>query len=178
MGASQVVAPAHNATALAALEAYGRGRIVTVAATGQPQTDCNGIRAAANGSVDLAFDMVGGARDPNMTLAALRSLRREGRLVLMGSMTADLPVPYTEVMLNGWEIIGQFMYPRDAYRRLLSLAGTGALDFATVRPLVYGIADLNAAIDRAATAAGLQRVLIGHEGNDKDYEFNTDSQSI
>ncbi|WP_233889755.1 hypothetical protein [Paraburkholderia flagellata] len=66
-------------------------------------------------------------------------------------------------MLNGWEIIGQFMYPRDAYRRLLSLAGTGALDFASVRPLVYGIADLNAAIDRAADASGLECVLIDHE---------------
>ncbi|HEY4299110.1 MAG TPA: zinc-binding dehydrogenase [Paraburkholderia sp.] len=163
MGASRVVAVGRNAAALAALQAAGGGRIVTVAATGQSQADCNAIRAAANGSVDLAFDMVGGARDPNMTLAALRSLRREGRLVLMGSMTADLPVPYTEVMLNGWEIIGQFMYPRDAYRRLLSLAGTGALDFSGVRPLVYGIADLDAAIERAAGASGLECVLIDHE---------------
>ncbi|WP_233889754.1 zinc-binding dehydrogenase [Paraburkholderia flagellata] len=93
MGASRVVALGRNTTALAALEAFGRSRLVTVAATGQPQTDCEAIHAAANGRVDLAFDMVGGARDPNMTLAALRSLRREGRLVLMGSMTADLPFP-------------------------------------------------------------------------------------
>lgn len=163
MGAARVVAVGRNATALSALRALGRGRIVTVAATGQSQADCDAIRAAASGSVDFAFDMVGSARDPNMTLAALRSLRREGRLVLMGSMTTDLPVPYTEVMLNGWEIIGQFMYPRNAYRKLLSLASTGALDFASVRPLTYGLADLGAAIDRAADGSGLECVLINHE---------------
>jgi alcohol dehydrogenase len=170
MGASRVVAIGRNATALAALQVLGRGRIATVAATGQPQSDCNAIRSAANGSVDLAFDMVGGARDPNMTLAALRSLRREGRLVLMGSMAVDLPVPYTEVMLNGWEIIGQFMYPRDAYRRLLSLAGAGALNFAGVRPLTYGIADLHAAMDRAAESSGLECVLVNHEAQAENIE--------
>jgi D-arabinose 1-dehydrogenase-like Zn-dependent alcohol dehydrogenase len=40
---------------------------------------------------------------PNATLAALHSLRRGGRLVLMGSMTTDLPIPYTTVMLAALE---------------------------------------------------------------------------
>jgi hypothetical protein len=43
------------------------------------------------------------ARDPDMTLAVLGSLSREGRLVLMGSMTVPLLIPYTEVMRNSWE---------------------------------------------------------------------------
>jgi alcohol dehydrogenase len=170
MGASRVVAIGRNVAALAALQTLGGGRIVTVHATGHPQADCNAIRAAANGNVDLAFDMVGSALDPNMTLAALRSLRREGRLVLMGSMAVELPIPYTEVMLNGWEIIGQFMYPRDAYRRLLSLAGAGALDFSGVRPLIYGITDLDVATDRAASASGLECVLIHHEERNENTE--------
>jgi alcohol dehydrogenase len=69
----------------------------------------------------MASDMVGPAPDPDMTLAVLGSLSREGRLVLMGSMTVPLLIPYTEVMLNSWEIIGQFMYPKDSYRGLLNL---------------------------------------------------------
>ncbi len=72
--------------------------------------------------------MVGGATDPRSTLAALTSLRRGGRLVLMGSMTVDLPIPYTAVMLNDWEILGQFMYPASAYRRLLDLLRSGLLE--------------------------------------------------
>lgn len=45
----------------------------------------------------MAFDMGGGARHPNATLAALCSLRRRGRLVLMGSMSASLPLSYMDL---------------------------------------------------------------------------------
>lgn len=51
-------------------------------------------------------------------LASLRSLNRGGRLILMGTMTVPLPVSYVEMMFNGREIIGQFMYrgnPTNAY---------------------------------------------------------------
>jgi alcohol dehydrogenase len=163
MGAARVVAVGRNTDALNALAAHGKGKIAPVTATGDVARDVASIRDAAGGRVDLAFDMVGNAADPKMTLAGLRSLGREGRLVLMGSMTVDLPIPYTEVMLNGWEIIGQFMYPRDAYRRLLSLVSTGALDFGALSPVIFGIAELEAAIDRSANATGLECILIDHQ---------------
>ncbi|MGV2292300.1 zinc-binding dehydrogenase [Trinickia sp. YCB016] len=163
MGAGRVVAVGRNLEALKALDERGSGRIVPVVVSGDVAHDAASIRDAARGPVDLAFDMVGNASDPNLTLAALRSLGREGRLVLMGSMAVDLPVPYTEVMLNGWEIIGQFMYPRDAYRRLLSLMGTGALDVGALHPVVFGMTQIEAAIDRAADASGVECVLIDHE---------------
>ncbi|SMG23050.1 zinc-binding dehydrogenase [Paraburkholderia susongensis] len=163
MGAGRVVAIGRDAQALRRVAERGAGRIVPVAVCGDVAQDVEAIRDAAGGHVDLAFDMVGNARDPNMTLSALRSLGRNGRLVLMGSMAVDFPVPYTEVMLNGWEIIGQFMYPRDAYRRLFSLAASGVLDFGVLSPVVFGIAQLETAIDRATDAAGLECILIDHE---------------
>ena len=55
----------------------------------------------------------------------------------MGSMTTDLPVPYTAVTLNGWEIIGQFVYPAQAYLRLLDLLRSGLLDVSPIPPRVY-----------------------------------------
>jgi alcohol dehydrogenase len=110
--------------------------------------------------VHLAFDMVGQARDPNATLAALHSLRRGGRLVLMGSMTVDLPVPYTTLMLNSWEIVGQFMYPAAAYRRLLELLRSGLLDISPIRPRVYPLAALPEAMEAAATAGSLECIVV------------------
>ena len=105
--------------------------------------------------------MIGGAADPRSTLAALASLSRGGRLVLMGSMTVDLPIPYTQVMLNGWEILGQFMYPADAYRRLLDCVRPGLLDLRAVRPHVFSLAELPEAMDAAAVAGSLEVVVIG-----------------
>lgn len=134
--------------------------VSTVALTGDAQTDAGALRAASGGGAHTAFDMVGNANDPNATLAALHSLRRGGRLVLMGSMTTDLPVPYTTLMLNSWEIIGQFMYPAGAYRRLLDLLRSGLLDITPIRPRVYPLAALPEAMEAAAAAGNLEYIVV------------------
>jgi alcohol dehydrogenase len=163
MGAARVIAVGRNAVALDALANAGRGRVTPVAVTGDSAADVEMIRAASHGGADMAFDMVGGARDPNMTLAALRSLVPGGRLVLMGSMAVPLPLPYTEVMMNSWEILGQFMYPRVAYRRLLALIGTGELDMSVIRPVTFALHALPDAIERAAAAGNFECVVIEHK---------------
>ncbi|MFM0082673.1 zinc-binding dehydrogenase [Paraburkholderia sediminicola] len=165
MGASRVIAVGRNAQALESVAKLGGGRVVTMTATGDVAADAQAIRTAADGGAHIAFDMVGNARDPNLTLAALRGLAQGGRLVLMGSMTVPLPLPYTEVMLNGWEILGQFMYPRDAYRRLLDLVRGGQLDIAALHALVYPLAALPEAMDAAAAASNVECVVIDHKEN-------------
>src|SRR6202049_3836287 len=137
MGAAHVIAAGRKPEALEAVARAGGPRVSTVTLTGEVPKDASALREAAGGGAHMAFDMVGQARDPKATLAALHSLPRGGRLVLRGSMTTDLPIPYTTVMLNSWEIIGQFMYPASAYRRLLDLLRSGLLDMSAVRPRVY-----------------------------------------
>jgi len=160
MGAARVIAAGRNRGALEAVAQAGGPRVVPVTLTGEVQRDARALRDASGGGVHLAFDMVGQARDPNSTLSALHSLRRGGRLVLMGSMTTDLPLPYTAVMLNSWEIIGQFMYPASAYRRLLDLLRSGLLDISAIRPQVFPLADLRAAMEAAATAGNLECIVM------------------
>jgi alcohol dehydrogenase len=108
----------------------------------------------------MALDMVGAAGDPNMTLATLRSLSREGRLVLMRSMTVPLPIPYTEVMLNSWEIIGQFMYPKDSYPCLLNLMRIGQLDINAIQPRIFALEALPEAMEVATTVSNLECIVI------------------
>jgi alcohol dehydrogenase len=160
MGAARVIAAGRNAGALEAVARAGGPRVATVTLTGDVRKDARALRDTAGGGVHVAFDMVGQARDPNSTLAALHSLRRGGRLVLMGSMTTDLPVPYTTVMLNSWEILGQFMYPASAYLRLLDLLRSGLLDITAIRPRVYPLAELPQAMEAAATAGNLECIVM------------------
>ena len=159
MGAARVVAIGRNPSALAAVAEAAGARVVTVALSGDAAADATSIRDAAGGGAHIAFDMVGNASDPRSTLAALTSLRRNGRLVLMGSMTVDLPVPYTMVMLNNWEILGQFMYPASAYRRLFDLIRAGLVDLAAIRPQVFPLAALPQAMEAAAAAGSLEIVV-------------------
>lgn len=163
MGAARVVAVGRNTAALASLASSIAARVVPVTATGDIAADAEALREAAGGPAQLAFDMVGNAGDPNMTLAALRSLAFGGRLVLMGSMAVPLPVPYTEVMLNGWEILGQFMYPRSAYARLLTLIKSGLLASDAIQTLEFPFSDVPDAIDAAARASSAECVVINHE---------------
>jgi alcohol dehydrogenase len=104
--------------------------------------------------------MVGGATSPNLTLAALGSLRREGRLVLMGSMSVPLPVSYLELMFNGWEIIGNFMHPRNAYRRLFDLVRSGQLDLGAIHATTLPLSELPQGMQRASKAGSFECVVM------------------
>jgi alcohol dehydrogenase len=158
--AGRVVAAGRNGRALDALAKLGGARVATVALSGDVEPDAKALRAAAGGGAKMAFDMVGSAQDPNATLAALKSLRRGGRLVLMGSMTVPLPISYLDVMLNNLEIIGQFMYPQDTFMRLVDLARAGLLDLRVIRARSFPLENLPAAMEAAATADALECVVV------------------
>jgi alcohol dehydrogenase len=159
LGAGRVVAAGRNRPALEALARLGGSRVATVALSGDVEADAKAVRAAAGGGAQIAFDMVGGAQDPLATLAALKSLRRGGRLVLMGSMAVPLPISYLEVMLNDLEILGQFMYPRDTFIRLVDLARAGLLDLHAIRTRSFQLDALPSAMEAAATAGGLECIV-------------------
>ena len=162
MGAARVIAVGRNAGALNAIAEAGGKRVVPVVATGDIQSDVAKIKEAADGDAQMGFDIVGNAKDPNATLAVLRSLSRNGRLVLMGSMSVPLPLPYLEVMLNNWEVIGQFMYPKQSYHRLLALIRSGQLELNKIEPRIYPFGKLPEAMERAAKAGSFECVVINH----------------
>jgi alcohol dehydrogenase len=160
LGAGRVVAAGRNRLALEGLARRGGSRVATVALSGDVEADAKALRAAAGGGAQMAFDMVGGAQDPNATLAALKSLRRGGRLVLMGSMGVPLPISYLEVMLNNLEILGTFMYPQDTFMRLTDLARAGLLDINAIRTRSFPLDALPSAMEAAATAGGLECIVV------------------
>ena len=160
MGVGRVIIAGRNVEALNALANVGGARVRPVTLTGDIPTDAAALRAAADGGAAMAFDMVGQANDPNATLAALGALRRGGRLVLMGSMKTPLPISYIQMMANDLEIIGQFMYPADANRRLLELVRMGQLDLSAIVPKIFALADLAHAMDAAAEAKSLECVVV------------------
>lgn len=160
LGAGKVIATGRRAEPLQRLAALGQGRIVPVVLSGEVEADAASIRQAADGDAQLAFDMVGQARDPNSTLAALKSLRRNGRLVLMGSMQVALPIPYGELLLNNWELIGNFMYTPADYLALIALIKAGLLSLDAVELQTFPFAELEAAIDAAGTMDGLQSTVV------------------
>jgi alcohol dehydrogenase len=157
LGAATVVAAGRNQSVLDTLA--GLDRVTPVRLTGDVPADTAALRSAAGGGAACALDLIGGATSTAATEAALDALGRGGRLVLMGSASAPLAVDYTALMLTGRELIGQFMYPPQAPAELLALAAAGLLDLDAVEVAGYPLAELEAAMTRAA-APGAPLVVV------------------
>jgi alcohol dehydrogenase len=160
LGAERVVAAGRNAQVLDEVARVAGSRVYPVTLTGDLETDSAALRSAAGGGAHFAFDMVGRAQSGKATLAGLKSLRRWGRLVLMGSMTVPLPLTYAEVMRNNLEIIGHFMYPANVFLKLLALIRSGLLDLGAIQIQKFALADLRAAMEAAEKAGGLNCTVV------------------
>jgi alcohol dehydrogenase len=166
MGASRIVAAGRKKETLDQLAKASGSRVVPVLLRGDIAKDTEALRSAAGGGAHLAFDQVGNAKDPNSTLATLGSLYRWGRIVLMGSSMAPIPINYMQMMFNNLEIIGNFMHPQNAYLPLLALVRSGQLDMSPIRPKVFSLPDLLPAMDYVSKAESLELVVVT-SGNDK-----------
>jgi len=160
MGAGKVIAAGRNQVALDAVVRAGGKQVIPVKLTGDLEADTAALRAAAGGGAPMAFDIVGHSADATATLAALHALRRGGRLILMGGMSAPVPIPYNYVMTNNLEIVGHLMHAPDTYAKLLELVRSGRLDISPIIPKAFALEDLPAAMEAAATVPGHEFVVV------------------
>ncbi|RFB79364.1 quinone oxidoreductase family protein [Methylovirgula sp. 4M-Z18] len=161
LGAERVIAAGRSKAGLDALARIGGTRVQGVVLSGDIEADRAAIRSAAGPrGPHMAFDQVGRATDASSTLAALRAVRRGGRMVLMGSMSAPLPISYGEFMQNDWELIGNFMYRPAAFNVLKSLIRSNLLDLDAVTIRSFALPDLRQAIDAAARMSGLDCTVV------------------
>jgi alcohol dehydrogenase len=122
MGAGRVVAVGRKRDALENLREVFGPRVIPAVVTGDPEQDLAIIRKAAGGSADVALDLLGSAKSTSTTLSCLRALKRGGRLVLMGSADVPLELSFREMLANDREVVGQFIYTRQAPGQLATLA--------------------------------------------------------
>jgi alcohol dehydrogenase len=156
MGAEKIIAAGRDGAALASVVAAAGSRASAVVMTGDLAADVAALRDATVGGAHLALDLVGRAKDTLATQATLKALRRGGRMVLMGSATEPVPLNYSEMLGNDWEIMGQFMYRPEGMRTLAALVRGGLLDLGGVVVKTFPLEELPAAIVAAAGMRGLE----------------------
>lgn len=150
MGARCVVAPGRNQDMLADLERRFGARVATVALSGDEDTDRERMKRAAPGPIDVVLDLLPPSAPAAPVRAAAMTVREYGRVVLMGGLADDLPLPYAWLMLNGITVRGQWMYPRDANLRLIDLARSGLLDLGHFTVTEFPLDEVNEAVAHAA----------------------------
>jgi alcohol dehydrogenase len=169
MGAARVVAVGRDRDALDRLAQTLGPRVVPATAGGNDaQADfasisastLASIQAAARGPVDVGLDMLGQAASTASTLATLRSLRRRGRLVVMGSASVPLELTFGEMLSHDWEVVGNFMYPKTAPAGLWNLVAGGQLDLACLRLKSFTFEKLPDAIAAATAMRDLDLTVV------------------
>jgi alcohol dehydrogenase len=160
MGAGRVVAAGRDAEALESLGVAFGPRVVPAVVTGRGEEDLETLRHAANGTADVALDLLGSAASTSTTLSCLRALKRGGRLVIMGSAEVPLELSFRELLANDWEVVGQFMYDRTAPGQLAGLAAAGLLDLRRIKVTIFKLADFKQAVDAAAAMQGLDLTAV------------------
>ena len=155
MGAGRVVAVGRKREALENLRDVFGPRVIPAIVTGDVEKDLEAIGKAAGGRADVALDLLGAAKSTSTTLSCLRALKRGGRLVLMGSAEVPLQLSFREMLANDWELVGQFMYSRQAPGQLAQLASEGLLDLKKIVVTTFELADFRRAIEAAALMQGL-----------------------
>ncbi|KAI0538619.1 GroES-like protein [Xylaria digitata] len=123
---ARVIALGRNQEALAKLQST-IPRVETVVITGDAEKDAEAIRAfgLADAFVDFTPHSVHG--EPSHFKSALMSLRKRGRVALMGGMGGNISIPYFLMILNSLEVKGKWMYTRDEIRKLVKMIEVGTL---------------------------------------------------
>jgi alcohol dehydrogenase len=160
MGAGRVVAVGRKREALEMLRDTFGPRVIPAVVTGDAEKDLAIIRKAAGGRADVALDLLGTAKSTSTTLSCLRALRRGGRLVLMGSAEVPLELSFREMLANDWEVVGQFMYARQAPGQLAQLAAEGLLDLKKIVVTTFHLAEFKRAMEAAALMQGLDLTAV------------------
>jgi len=149
MGAACVVATGRNRDVLDTLAKRFGPRVRAVAMSGDEEQDRARILEAAPGPIDVVLDLLPPAASPVQVRTALLAVRPHGRIVLMGGVREDLPIPYAWLMRHCITLQGQFMYSRAAIERLVALVRAGLLQLDAAGVVTFALERVNEAVEHA-----------------------------
>ena len=167
LGACRVIAVGRDVDTLRSLQALDPRRVSIVPLGSSIDDDSRKIAALAadadypkNEGAHLFIDAIGGATTADPTLACLKSLKRRGIAVFVGSVLSPLSINYLDVMRKQLDIRGSWMFSQDAFGDLIRLVASGVVDFNKINVHPFPLHQVNLAISKASTLKGLDWVIL------------------
>lgn len=112
--------------------------------------------ALSRGGFEVMFEAAGSAA---ALVQGLTLLRRGATLVQVGTLPADVTLPFNDIMARELLVIGSFRFA-NVFGMALQLMTTGRIAAQKVISAVYPLADLPAAMDRAVAKTDAIKVQI------------------
>jgi alcohol dehydrogenase len=158
MGARTVIATGRNGKVLNDLAKRLGERVRTVQMHGDEDADRARILEAAPGPIDCVLDLLPPAASVAQVRTALLTVRPYGKVILMGGVgmggPGGLDLPYSWMMRNCISVHGQWMFPRDAARRMIGLVRAGLVKLDQFVVTTFSLDRVNDAVSHAAANAG------------------------
>ncbi|HTT25714.1 MAG TPA: zinc-binding dehydrogenase [Thermoplasmata archaeon] len=115
------------------------------------------VRRRTGGGVDVALEAVG---TPKTVLAALSTLRRGGRLCVLGYSDLTVALPLNRLMFFEYEIVGSLGCRPVDYPRVIELVRRGRVQVDPVVTMRRPLAEVNAAADDLRQGRGLRTIIV------------------
>jgi 2-desacetyl-2-hydroxyethyl bacteriochlorophyllide A dehydrogenase len=138
---------------LAFAQEFGAAHVVDAGSAPEPG---KAIRRETGG-VDVAFEAIG---SPATIRQALESLRRGGRLIIVGFSMESVELPAGKIMFQELEIRGSLGCRPVDYPRIIELARTGKIRVAQLVTNRVSLAQINSGFDALREGRGLRTIVV------------------
>ena len=115
------------------------------------------IRRATDGGADIAFEAIG---NPKTVRSAIDSVRRGGRVVVVGFCSEPAELPAGKIMFNELEIRGSLGCRPVDYPRIIDLARRGEIRVAELVSERVSLQDINRGLDFLRAGIGLRTIVV------------------
>ncbi|HEY3215841.1 MAG TPA: zinc-binding dehydrogenase [Candidatus Eisenbacteria bacterium] len=135
------------------------GRLGAIAAIHPPSAGRvdKAIKQLTGGGVDVAFECIG---KPATVRAAFDSVRRGGRLCVVGYCTEEVPLALSKLMYYEIEVVGSLGCPTFEYPRLIELVRRGKIALEPMVTSRMALEDINDAFDLLRRGEGLRTIVL------------------
>lgn len=153
MGATQIFGVARDVERLERLRNIAPGRI-HVMPFGERDI-AEWVREHTEGrGVDVFLDATSSSATADVTMAGIWALRRGGRMVSIGAMPDDLPVPMYRLMTLHISLLGSLWFTTAEGEDMARMAAAGTLDLSPLKARHFTLEDVNEAVEAASTDSG------------------------
>ena len=111
-------------------------------------------RLTGGEGVDVAIDSLAAGAPPAATLDALWSVRKGGRMVIIGGVSGDVPVNVKWLMDNSIQLIGSLWFSTAEGQEIADMAAAGTLDLSIFQPKMFPLSQVNDLIKRIGDREG------------------------
>ncbi|MCE3555809.1 alcohol dehydrogenase catalytic domain-containing protein [Pseudonocardia sp. RS11V-5] len=155
MGATRILGVGRNRAVLERVRELAPNRVSTISSEdGVDLVEWAREHTGGEG-VDVIYDCLGVGGDSGSTSGLLRAARPGGRAVLVaGGVLGDVAQTYMDILMLDVQVMGSQWFSAEDADQMIAMIGAGVIDLSFLEHRVFGLPEVNEAIERVGSRPG------------------------